>query len=119
MRKVYGIQLLLLMLAISILAVAPVRSQQKKPVVIAIPVGLSGVNSVVAPAVVQSAQLAADELNAKGGILGQPGRVVSLVDESGPAGAVKALNTGISEDKADVNNYLETDVAGVSRAPIM
>ena len=80
MRKVYGIQLLLLMLAISILAVAPVRSQQKKPVVIAIPVGLSGVNSVVAPAVVQSAQLAADELNAKGGILGQPVRVVPLDD---------------------------------------
>ena len=116
MRKVYGIQLLLLML--SILAVAPVRSQEKKPVVIAIPVGLSGVNSVVAPAVVQSAELAADELNAKGGILGQPVKVVPLDDESGPAGAVKAFNTGIRQDKADVIITMETSAARNAGAPI-
>src|SRR5215475_7195646 len=101
MRKVYGIRLLLFMLASSLLVVAPVKSQEKKPVVIAIPVGLSGVNSVVAPAVVQSAELAADELNAKGGILGQPVKVVPLDDESGPAGAVKTFNTSIRQDKAD------------------
>src|SRR2546421_11655828 len=118
MRKVYGIQLLLLTLAISILAVAPVRSQQKKPVVIAIPVGLSGVNSVVAPAVVQSAQLAADELNAKGGILGQPVRVVPLDDESGPAGAVKAFNTAIRQHKADTIITMETSAARNAGAPI-
>ncbi|WP_029585730.1 substrate-binding protein [Bradyrhizobium sp. URHD0069] len=116
MRKVYGIQLLLLML--SILAVAPVRSQEKKPVVIAIPVGLSGVNSVVAPAVVQSAELAADELNAKGGIIGQPVKVVPLDDESGPAGAVKAFNTGIRQDKADVIITMETSAARNAGAPI-
>src|SRR6266480_5680329 len=117
MRKVYGIQLLLL-IATSILAVAPVRSQEKKPVVIAIPVGLSGVNSVVAPAVVQSAELAADELNAKGGILGRPVKVVPLYDESGPAGAVKAFNTGIRQDKADVIITMETSAARNAGAPI-
>jgi branched-chain amino acid transport system substrate-binding protein len=37
---------------------------------IGIPVGLSGANSVVAPSVVQAAQLAVSEINAKGGILG-------------------------------------------------
>src|SRR5262249_35917069 len=67
---------------------AAVRSADQKPIVIAIPVGLSGVNSVVAPAVVQSAELAADELNAKGGIMGRKVEVVPLDDESGPAGAV-------------------------------
>src|SRR5437763_17109075 len=111
MRKVYGIQLLLLMLAISILAVAPVRSQQKKPVVIAIPAGLSGGNSVVAQAVVQSAQLAADELNAKGGILGLPGRVVPFDDKSGPAGAAQAFNTGIRQVKANDIITMETSAA--------
>jgi urea transport system substrate-binding protein len=42
------------------------------PVKIGVPVGLSGANSVVAPSVVQAAQLAVDEINAKGGILGRP-----------------------------------------------
>ena len=41
---------------------------------IGIPVGLSGANSVVAPSVVQSAELAVEEINAKGGILGKQGR---------------------------------------------
>src|SRR6516225_3457606 len=117
MRNVYGIQVLLFMLTTSILAVAPVRSQEKKPVVIAIPVGLSGVNSVVAPAVVQSAELAADELNAKGGILGRPVKVVPLDDESGPAGAVKAFNTGIHQDKSDVIITMETSAARNAGAP--
>ena len=118
MRKIYRTQLLLLMLASSLLAVAPVLSQEKKPIVIAVPVGLSGVNSVVAPAVVQSAELAADELNAKGGILGQPVKVVPLDDESGPAGAVKAFNTGIRQDKADVIITMETSAARNAGAPI-
>src|SRR3974390_69798 len=118
MRKPYGIQLLLFMLTTSILAVAPVRSQEKKPVVIAMPVGLGGVNGVVAPAVVQSAELAADELNAKGGILGRPVKVVPLDDESGPAGAVKAFNTGIRQDRADAIITMETSAARNAGAPI-
>ena len=117
MRTVYRIQLLPLMLATSILAV-PAAWSQEKSVVIAIPVGLSGVNSVVAPAVVQSAELAADELNAKGGILGRPVKVVPLDDESGPAGAVKAFNTGIRQDKADVIITMETSAARNAGAPI-
>jgi urea transport system substrate-binding protein len=65
MRKTYWTQLLLIS-AMAMWVAPPTQSQEKKPVVIAIPVGLSGVNSVVAPAVVQSAELAADELNPKG-----------------------------------------------------
>ncbi|MGE5105427.1 MAG: ABC transporter substrate-binding protein, partial [Betaproteobacteria bacterium] len=48
---------------------------------IGIPVGLSGANSVVAPSVVQSAELAAEEINAKGGILGK--KVVLEVADDG------------------------------------
>jgi len=117
MRKVYWIQSLL-MLAIVMLVAAPAQAEEKKPVVVAIPVGLSGVNSVVAPAVVQSAELAADELNAKGGILGRPVKVVPLDDESGPAGAVKAFNTRIRQDKADAIITMETSAARNAGAPI-
>ncbi len=93
-------------------------SAQQKPIVIAIPVGLSGVNSVVAPAVVQSAELAADEINAKGGILGRKVEVVPLDDESGPAGAVKAFNTAIRQRKADAIITMETSAARNAGAPI-
>src|SRR5215813_10650489 len=89
------------MLGVAMLPGGAVQSQEKKPIVIAIPVGLSGVNSVVAPAVVQSAELAADEINAKGGVLGRKIQVIPLDDESGPAGAVKAFNTAIQRQKAD------------------
>ena len=41
---------------------------------IGIPVGLSGANSVVAPSVVQSAELAVEEINAKRRHPGQEGR---------------------------------------------
>ena len=43
-------------------------AQAEDVIKIGIPTGLSGANSVVAPSVVQSAELAVDEINAKGGI---------------------------------------------------
>src|SRR5215831_14592671 len=56
-------------------------SADTKPIVIAVPVGLSGVNSVVAPAVVQSGELAVEEIKAKGGVLGRKLEMVPLDDE--------------------------------------
>ena len=53
---------------------------------IGIPVGLSGANSVVAPSVVQSAELAAEEINAKGGIMGKKVVLEVADDGSGAAG---------------------------------
>ncbi len=110
-----------LIVGLAILALAAAGGAQsagQKPIVIAIPVGLSGVNSVVAPAVVQSAELAADELNAKGGILGRKVEVVPLDDESGPAGAVKAFNTAIRQRTADAIITMETSAARNAGAPI-
>ncbi len=97
---------------------AAAQSADKQPIVIAVPVGLSGVNSVVAPAVVQSAELAVEELNAKGGIMGRPVKLIPLDDESGPAGAVKAFNTAIRQHKADVIITMETSAARNAGAPI-
>src|SRR4029450_12341944 len=95
-------------LGVAMLPGGAVQSQEKKPIVIAIPVGLSGVNSVVAPAVVQSAELAADEINAKGGVLGRKIQVIPLDDERGPAGAGKGRNTAIRQHKADAIITMET-----------
>jgi urea transport system substrate-binding protein len=108
----------LVVLGVAMLPGGAVQSQEKKPIVIAIPVGLSGVNSVVAPAVVQSAELAAEEINAKGGVLGRKIQVIPLDDESGPAGAVKAFNTAIRQQKADAIITMETSAARNAGAPI-
>jgi urea transport system substrate-binding protein len=109
---------LLAVVGLATLASGAAQSAEQKPIVIAIPVGLSGVNSVVAPAVVQSAELAADEINAKGGVLGRKIQVVPLDDESGPAGAVKAFNTAIRQHKADSIITMETSAARNAGAPI-
>lgn len=109
---------LALILGVAMLLGGAAQSADKPPVVIAVPVGLSGVNSVVAPAVVQSAELAVEELNAKGGIMGRPVKLMPLDDESGPAGAVKAFNTAIRQHKADVIITMETSAARNAGAPI-
>jgi branched-chain amino acid transport system substrate-binding protein len=109
-----------LMLGLAMLSGGAAQSAeaQAQAIVIAVPVGLSGVNSVVAPAVVQSAELAVDELNAKGGIMGRPVKLMPLDDESGPAGAVKAFNTAIRQHKADAIITMETSAARNAGAPL-
>jgi urea transport system substrate-binding protein len=69
------------------------------PIKIGVPVGLSGANSVVAPSVVQAAQLAVDEINAKGGVLGRPLALEVADDASGAAGAQKAFDLLIFQKK--------------------
>ena len=113
-----SLAVLLMVLSAALLSAGAVESADKKPIVITVPVGLSGVNSVVAPAVVQSAELAVEELNAKGGILGRKVELVPLDDESGPAGAVKAFNTAIHQHKADAIITMETSAARNAGAPI-
>ena len=49
------------------LLVSPALAES--PIKIGIPVGLSGANSVVAPSVVQSAELAVEVINKTGGVL--------------------------------------------------
>jgi urea transport system substrate-binding protein len=61
-----------LLLASLALAAALSPAMAADPIRIGVPVGLSGANSVVAPSVVQSAELAVEEINAKGGVLGRP-----------------------------------------------
>src|SRR2546430_3837676 len=113
-----SLAVLLVVLIVAMVPAGAVQSQDKKPIVIAVPVGLSGVNSVVAPAVVQSGELAVEEINAKGGVLGRKLQLVPLDDESGPAGAVKAFNTAIRQHKADTIITMETSAARNAGAPI-
>ena len=81
------------------------------PITIGVPVGLSGANSVVAPSVVQEAQLAVDEINGKGGVLGRKLALEVADDASGAAGALKAFDSLIYQKKVDALISMETSAA--------
>jgi branched-chain amino acid transport system substrate-binding protein len=90
-----------------------------EPIRIGVPTGLSGANSVVAPSVVQSAQLAADEINKQGGILGRQ-LVVDVADDgSGATGAQKAFDSLVFQKKSDVIITMETSAARSGGLPIV
>jgi len=86
---------------------------------IGIPVGLSGANSVVAPSVVQSAELAVEEINAKGGILGKKVVLEVADDGSGAAGAQKAFDSLIFQKKVNALISMETSAARNAGLPIV
>ena len=89
------------------------------PIRIGVPVGLSGANSVVAPSVVQSAELAVEEINAAGGVLGRPLELVIADDASGAAGAQKAFDSLVFQKEVDVLISMETRAARNAGLPIV
>jgi branched-chain amino acid transport system substrate-binding protein len=91
----------------------------QEPIQIGIPVGLSGANSVVAPSVVQSAELAAEEINAAGGILGRQVELVVADDGSGAQGAQRAFDSLVFQSEVDVLISMETSAARNAGLPIV
>src|SRR5580700_9337916 len=98
-------------------AIAPAMAAD--PIRIGVPVGLSGANSVVAPSVVQSAELAVEEINAKGGVLGRKLALEVADDASGAAGAQKAFDSLVFQKKVDVLISMETSAARNAGLPIV
>jgi branched-chain amino acid transport system substrate-binding protein len=70
------------------------------------------------PSVIQEAQLAVDELNAKGGILGRKVQLEIVDDQSGADGALKAFNAAIYDKKVNVIIAMETSAARNAGQPI-
>jgi urea transport system substrate-binding protein len=93
--------------------------QAAEPIKIGVPVGLSGANSVVAPSVVQAAELAVEEINAKGGVLGRKLELEVADDASGAAGAQKAFDSLIFQKKVNVLISMETSAARNAGLPIV
>ena len=110
---------LLLIAMAAALAPLAAKSQPGHPIKIGVAVGLSGVNSVIAPAVVQSSQLAVEEINAAGGILGRKVELVIMDDASGAEGAQKAIDTLVFHQKVDVIIAMQTSAARNAALPIV
>jgi urea transport system substrate-binding protein len=88
-------------------------------IAIGVPVGLSGANSVVAPSVVQAAELAVAEINAAGGVLGRQLKLEIADDASGAAGAQKAFDSLVLQKEVSVIISMETSAARNAGLPII
>ena len=107
-------------LAASLAALIPgAGASAAEPIRIGVAVGLSGANSVVAPAVVQSSQLAVSQINAAGGILGRPVVLEIADDASGAVGAQKAYDTLVFQKNVDAIISMETSAARNAALPIV
>jgi len=94
-------------------------AQADDPIKIGVPVGLSGANSIVAPSVVQSSELAVAQINEAGGLLGRPVELVVADDGSGAAGAQRAFDSLIFSDQVDALISMETSAARNAGLPIL
>jgi branched-chain amino acid transport system substrate-binding protein len=101
----------------SLLAAGTAAAQE--PIKIGVAVGLSGANSVIAPAIVQESELAVEEINAKGGILGRKVTLDVADDGSGADGAQKAFDSLVFQKKVDIIIATETSAARNAGLPIV
>lgn len=106
-------------LAIAAASALVFHAHAADPIKIGVAVGLSGANSTVAPAVVQSSQLAVDEINAAGGILGRKVQLEIVDDASGAVGAQKAYDTLVFQKKVNTVIAMETSAARNAALPII
>jgi branched-chain amino acid transport system substrate-binding protein len=97
----------------------PTFAGASETIAIGVPVGLSGANSVVAPSVVQAGQLAVDEINAAGGVLGKKLALEVSDDSSSAAGAQRAFDSLIFQKKVDSLISMETSAARNAGLPIV
>ncbi|WP_434702611.1 substrate-binding protein [Pseudomonas sp. Z1-12] len=100
-------------------ALVAAQGHAAEPIKIGVAVGLSGANSVVAPAVVQSSELAVEQINAAGGILGRPVQLEIVDDASGAIGAQKAFDTLVLEKKVNAIIAMESSAARNAALPII
>jgi ABC-type branched-subunit amino acid transport system substrate-binding protein len=103
----------------ALVAAHAMQAHAQDVIKVGVAVGLSGANSVVAPAVVQSSQLAVDEINAAGGILGRKVQLEIVDDGSGAVGAQKAFDTLVFQKKVDAIIAMETSAARNAALPII
>src|ERR1700761_6160292 len=108
----------LLIAAASVGLASAAYADDKGPITIGVPEGLSGANSIVAPSAVQAAELAVAQINAAGGVLGRKLVVDVADDESGAAGAQKAFDYLVYQKNVDVVIAAETSAARNAGLPI-
>ncbi|WP_020096434.1 ABC transporter substrate-binding protein, partial [Methylobacterium sp. 285MFTsu5.1] len=85
------------LIAAGLVAAGPVRAAD--PIKIGV---IAEAQSVAGASIPQAVQLAADEINAKGGVDGRQIQVVTYDDKSSASDAVRAFQRAVSEDKVNL-----------------
>ncbi|CAM3311709.1 substrate-binding protein [Paracoccus nototheniae] len=106
-------------LGIGVSLACAVSAHAEENIKIGIPVGLSGANSVVAPSVIQASELAIDQINANGGVLGRKLELVITDDASGAQGAQRAYDSLVFQQQVDAIVAMETSAARNAGLPIV
>src|SRR5580692_7508863 len=75
---------------------SPASAQSKEPIKIGV---IAEVQSIAGAATPGGAQIAADEINAKGGVMGRKIEIVSYDNKSSSADSVRAFQRAVSDDK--------------------
>jgi len=100
-------------------ALLAMTAQAAEPVRIGIPLGLTGSNSVIAPAILQASELAVAEINAAGGILGRQVVLEIADDATSVLGAQKAYDTLVFQKKVNAVITMETSSNRNAGLPII
>jgi len=88
-------------LVLAVAASAPLAAQAEDPIRIGYPMPLSGPAAVYGVPVTKGAQLAAEDINAKGGILGRKIEILSRDSKANADEAVRLARELIIKDNAD------------------
>ncbi|HVZ15773.1 MAG TPA: substrate-binding protein, partial [Terriglobales bacterium] len=92
---------------------------EDRPIVLGIPLGLSGANSITAPSVIQAMDLAVSEINDTGGLLGRK-LIIDIADDgSSAAGAQKAYDALVFQKNVNAIISSETTAARNAGLPII
>ena len=83
-------------------APAPAPASSTDPIKIGLHLGITGVNAAVGIPGSRGAQMAVDEINAAGGVLGRQLELITYDDQSKPEEAVKAVTKLLQVDQVDV-----------------
>jgi len=87
--------------ALALCLAAPAYAQSNDPIKIGV---IAEVQSIAGAATPGGAQIAADEINAKGGILGRKVEIVTYDNKSSSADSVRAFQRAVSEDKVSARD---------------
>src|SRR5260370_33461598 len=82
--------------ALALCLATSAHAQSEDPIKIGV---IAEVQSIAGAATPGGAQIAADEINAKGGVLGRKIEIVSYDNKSSSADSVRAFQRAVSEDK--------------------
>jgi len=93
-------------------AARPPKAQETGPIVIGMPIGLSGLASGLDGPFLTGAQLAVEDLNASGGVLGRQLKIVTADAKSDPAQSANAAQTVIDQGAHFILPTVDYDLGG-------